>query len=67
MTTTSNAGGTPEQARQISKISGMSDADFDRWIDRQGGQPVTQELWDKLAKHGVFPELPPHQNTTRAA
>ena len=45
----------------------MSDAEFDRWVEQQGGQPVSMELWEKLAKAGIFPELPPRGTKTRAA
>ncbi len=41
------------------KLAGMSDAEFDRWVEQQGGQPVSKELWEKLAKSGIFPDLPP--------
>ena len=45
----------------------MSDAEFDRWVEHQGGQAVSKELWEKLAKSGIFPELPPRGTKTRAA
>jgi hypothetical protein len=45
----------------------MTDAAFDRCVEKQGGQPVSKELWEKLAKSGIFPELPPRSDGTRAA
>ena len=45
----------------------MSDAEFDRWVEQQGGQPVSMELWENLAKSGIFPELPSRGTKTRAA
>ena len=46
-------------AESVAKTDGMSDAEFDRWVEQQGGQPVSKELWERLAKLGIFPELPP--------
>jgi hypothetical protein len=46
-------------AESVAKTDGMSDAEFDRWVEQQGGQPVSKELWERLAKSGIFPELPP--------
>jgi len=43
---------------------GMSDAEFDRWVGKQGGQPISVELWEKLAKSGIFPELSPRGTRT---
>jgi hypothetical protein len=45
----------------------MTAAEFDLWVEKQGGQPVSKELWGKLAKSGIFPELPPRSDGTRAA
>jgi hypothetical protein len=45
----------------------MSDAQFDRWVEEQGGQPVADELWSVLAKSGIFKELPPTKPSARAA
>ena len=67
MDTTYNAGETPEKISRVAETAGMSDAEFDRWAELQGGQPVSKELWEKLAKSGIFPELPPHGTKTRAA
>jgi len=67
MATTYNAGETPEATARVAETAGMSDADFDRWVEQQGGQPVSKELWEKLAKSGIFPELPPRSDSTRAA
>jgi hypothetical protein len=47
------------KAESVAKTAGMSDAEFDRWVEQQGGQPVSKELWERLAKSGIFPELPP--------
>lgn len=47
------------KAECVAKTDGMSDAEFNRWVEQQGGQPVSKELWEKLAKSGIFPELPP--------
>ena len=55
------------EAECVAKTDGMSDAEFDRWVEQQGGQPVSKELWERLAKSGIFPELPPHGTKTRAA
>ena len=55
------------RAARVAETVGMSDADFDRWVEQQGGQPVSKELWEKLAKSGIFPELPPRGTKTRAA
>jgi len=44
----------------------MTDAEFNRWVEKQGGQPVTKEFWEKLAKSGIFPELPARGTNTRA-
>ena len=55
------------KAECVAKTAGMSDAEFDRWVEQQGGQPVSKELWEKLAKSGIFPELPPRGTKTRAA
>ena len=52
---------------RVSETVGMSDAEFDRWVEKQEGQPVSKELWGKLAKSGIFPELPPRSDSTRAA
>jgi hypothetical protein len=52
---------------RVSKTAGMTDAEFDLWVEKQGGQPVSKELWGKLAKSGIFPELPPRGTKTRAA
>jgi hypothetical protein len=49
------------------KLAGMTDAGFDLWVEKQGGQPISKELWGKLAKSGIFPELPPRGAKTRAA
>jgi hypothetical protein len=49
------------------KLAGMTDAEFDRWVEKQGGRPVSKELWEKLAQSGIFPELPPRGTSTRAA
>ncbi len=49
------------------KLAGMSDAEFDRWVEKQEGQPVSKDLWEKLAKSGILPELPPRSDSTRAA
>jgi hypothetical protein len=46
-------------AESVAKTDGMSDAEFDRWVEQQGSQPVSKELWERLAKSGIFPELPP--------
>ena len=67
MATTYNAGETPEKTSCVAETAGMSDAEFDRWVEHQGGQAVSKELWEKLAKSGIFPELPPHGTKTRAA
>ena len=67
MATIYNAGETPEVTARVAETAGMSDAEFDRWVERQGGQPVSKELWEKLAKSGIFPELPPRGTKTRAA
>ena len=67
MATTYNAGETPEKTSRVAETAGMSDAEFDRWVEQQGGQPVSQELREKLAKSGIFPELPPRGTKTRAA
>ena len=67
MTPTYNAGETPEVAARVAETAGMSDAEFDRWVKQQGGQPVSKELWEKLAKSGIFPELPPRGTKTHAA
>ena len=45
----------------------MTDAEFDLWVEKQGGGPVSKELWEKLAKSGILPELPPRGINTRAA
>ena len=47
------------KAECVAKTDGMSDAEFGRWVEQQGGQPVSKKLWEKLAKSGIFPELPP--------
>jgi hypothetical protein len=52
---------------RVAETAGMSDGEFDRWVEQQGGQPVSKELWEKLAKSGIFPELPPRGTKTRAA
>ena len=67
MTPTYNAGETPEVTARVAETAGMSDAEFDRWVEQQGGQPISVELWEKLAKSGIFPELPPRGTKTRAA
>ena len=67
MPTTYNAGDAPEVTARVAETAGMSDAEFDRWVEQQGGQPVSKELWEKLAKSGIFPELPPRSDSTRAA
>jgi hypothetical protein len=67
MATTYNAGETPEVTARVAETAGMSDAEFDRWVEQQGGQPVSRELWEKLAKSGIFPELPPRGTKTYAA
>jgi hypothetical protein len=56
-----------DKAQCVAKKDGMSDAEFDRWVEQQGGQPVSMELWENLAKSGIFPELPPRGTKTRAA
>lgn len=67
MATTYNAGETPEVTARSSETAGMSDAEFDRWVEQQGGQPLSKELWEKLATSGIFPELPPRGTKTCAA
>lgn len=68
MTTISNAGEAPEPpAHFVAETAGMSDAQFDRWVEEQGGQPVADELWSVLAKSGIFKELPPKKPSARAA
>ena len=52
---------------RVSETAGMTDAEFDRWVERQGGESVSEELWEKFAKSGILPELPPRGINTRAA
>jgi hypothetical protein len=67
MPTTYSAGSTSKGIPRVSETVGMSDAEFDRWVEKQGGQPVSKDLWEKLAKSGILPELPPRSDSTRAA
>ena len=67
MATTYSAGAVSEKTPRVSETGGMTDAEFDLWVEKQGGQPVSKELWEKLAKSGIFPELPPRGTSTRAA
>jgi hypothetical protein len=67
MPTTYSAGSASKETPRVSETVGMSDAEFDRWVEKQGGQPVSKDLWEKLAKSGIFPELPPRGTSTRAA
>ena len=67
MTPAYNAAEAPEVTARVAETAGMSDGEFDRWVEQQGGQPVSKELWEKLAKSGIFPELPPRGTKTRAA
>lgn len=48
-----------DKAECVAEAAGMSDAEFDRWVEQQGGQPVSKDLWEKQAKSGIFLELPP--------
>jgi len=66
MTPTYNAAEAPEVTARVAETAGMSDGEFDRWVEQQGGQPVSKELWEKLAKSGIFPELSPRGTKTRA-
>jgi hypothetical protein len=67
MVTTYSAGAVSEKTPRVSETAGMTAAEFDLWVEKQGGQPVSKELWEKLAKSGILPELPPRGINTRAA
>ncbi len=67
MVTTYSAGAVSEKTPRVSDTAGMTDAEFGFWVEKQGGQPVSKKLWGKLAKSGIFPELPPRGAKTRAA
>jgi hypothetical protein len=67
MAITYSAGAVSKKTPRVSETVGMTDAEFDRWVEKQGGQSVSKELWEKLSKSGIFPELPPRGISTRAA
>jgi|GEM_PF-2689869 len=68
MNTMQNDGMSLERGKlpEKSVTAGMSDKEFDRWVEQLGGQPCDKEFWRKMESKGFFPELPP-TNSSQAA
>ena len=68
MNTIPNAGMSLERGTvpEKSVTEGMSDKEFDRWVEQLGGRPCDEEFWRRMESKGFFPELPP-TNSSQAA
>ena len=68
MNTMPNAGMSLERGTlpEKSVTAGMSDKEFDRWVEEIGGKPCDKEFWSKMKSKGFFRELPP-TNSSQAA
>jgi len=51
---------------ETSFTAGMTDEEFDRWVEEIGGKPCDKEFWSKMESKGFFRELPP-TNSSQAA
>ncbi len=68
MNTMSSAGKNLERGKppETSVTAGMSDAEFDRWVEQLGGKPCDEEFWKKMEGKGFFRELPPTKSSRAA-
>ena len=68
MNTMLSAGMNLERGKppETSFTAGMTDEEFDRWVEEIGGKPCDKEFWSKMESKGFFRELPP-TNSSQAA
>lgn len=68
MNTMLSAGKNLERGKPPGKsvTAGMTDEEFDRWVEEIGSKPCDEEFWRTMEGKGFFRELPPTKSSRAA-